>query len=79
MDTKSQNLEEIIDLAMQDTVAFSAISEQFGITPDEIVAIMRKNLSQNSYRRWKERRGLAAFRKNSPHKAVKHRVHATKR
>ncbi len=74
MDTIS----EIIDLAMQDTVPFKAISDQFGITADNIVAIMRKNLSKNSYRRWKERRKLPAFRKHSALKPVKHRVHATK-
>ncbi|MEN9824609.1 MAG: hypothetical protein RI953_354 [Pseudomonadota bacterium] len=69
--------EEIVDLAMQDTVPLKAISDQFGLTGDEIVALMRKQLSPNSYRRWKERRGLPAFRKQSREKPKKHRVHAT--
>ena len=71
-------IEEIIDLAMQDTVPFKAISDQFGLTTDEVVAIMRKHLSHNAYRRWKERRGIAAFRKQSSEKPQKHRVHAVK-
>jgi uncharacterized protein (TIGR03643 family) len=67
-------IEEIIDLAMQDTVSFQAISEQFGITVDEVVAVMRKNLNRSSYRRWKERRSLASFRKHSSEKPTKHRT-----
>jgi uncharacterized protein (TIGR03643 family) len=71
------NIEEIVDLAMQDTVPFKAISDQFGMTADEVVAIMRKHLSSHSYKRWKERRGLPAFRKQSSEKPQKHRVRST--
>jgi uncharacterized protein (TIGR03643 family) len=58
-------IEEIVDLAMQDSVPFQAISDQFGLTVDEIVALMRATLRPRSYLRWKERRSLAAFRKHS--------------
>lgn len=69
--------DEIVDLAMQDTVPLRAIADQFGLTVDEVVAVMRKNLAPNSYKRWKERRNFPAFRKQSREKPTKHRVHAT--
>jgi uncharacterized protein (TIGR03643 family) len=61
----AQQIEEIIDLAMQDSVPFEKISAQFQLTADEIVSIMRTHLKLKSYVRWKERRGLASFRKHS--------------
>lgn len=70
-------IEEIVDLAMQDTVPLRAIADQFGLTVDEVVGVMRKQLAANSYKRWKERRNLPAFRKQSREKPTKHRVHAT--
>ena len=79
MNPERNDIEEIIDLAMQDTVPCAAISQQFGISPDEIVSIMRKHLTESSYRRWKQRRQLSAFRKHSTLKPKKHRVHATNR
>ena len=77
IDKGELDIEEIVDLAMQDTVPFAAISDQFGLTADDVVAIMRKHLSYNSYKRWKERRGLPAFRKQSSMKAQKHRIRST--
>ena len=74
IENETKRLEEIIDLAMQDTVPFAAICVQFDLTTDEVVAIMRKNLSAHSYRRWKERRQLASFRKHSTQKPTKHRT-----
>ena len=67
----SEELEAIVDLAMQDSVPFSAICAQYSMTTDEVVALMRKSLKKSSYRRWKERRQLGAFRKQKPREQQK--------
>lgn len=74
---KDIEIEELTDLSMQDTVPLKSIALQFGLTVDQVVAQMRKRLKRNSYIRWKERRNLKSFRKQSRQKATKHRVHST--
>ena len=48
-------LSEIIEMALSDHISFTQISAQHGVTPDEIKAIMRKQLKPGSYRTWRKR------------------------
>jgi uncharacterized protein (TIGR03643 family) len=52
--TPSQ-ISEIIEMALSDHVAFSTISVQHGVSPDQIKAIMRSNLKPGSYKAWRKR------------------------
>lgn len=48
-------ISEIIEMALSDHISFTQISAQHGVTPDEIKAIMRKQLKPGSYRTWRKR------------------------
>lgn len=46
---------EIIEMALSDHIRFSTISAQFGISEDQVKAIMRTTLKPGSYRTWRKR------------------------
>jgi len=50
-----QELDRIIEMAWEDRTPFEAIEEQFGLTEDEVVEVMRKNLKQSSWKNWRAR------------------------
>ena len=49
------HISEIIDLAWKDKTSFDAIREQFGISEDNVIRIMRKNLKPKSFKTWRKR------------------------
>jgi uncharacterized protein (TIGR03643 family) len=51
----SSQISEIIEMALSDHVAFSTISKQHGVSPDQVKAIMRANLKPGSYKAWRKR------------------------
>ena len=42
-------------MAWEDRTPFDAIEAQFGISHDDVVNLMRKNLKKSSFRVWRER------------------------
>ena len=46
---------EIIELAWKDTVSFSDIYEQYGLTESDVKKIMRNSLKNKSYKIWRMR------------------------
>lgn len=49
------HISEIIDLAWNDKASFDAIREQFGLSEDDVIKIMRKNLKLKSFKTWRKR------------------------
>lgn len=50
-----EEIDRIIAMAWEDRTPFEAIKIQFGLAEDEVVELMRKNLRNSSWRRWRER------------------------
>ena len=48
-------ISEIVEMALSDHISFTQISAQHGVTPDEIKALMRRQLKPGSYRAWRKR------------------------
>jgi uncharacterized protein (TIGR03643 family) len=48
-------ISEIIAMALSDHTSFTNIKDLFGISPDQVKALMRANLKTGSYRAWRER------------------------
>ena len=42
-------------MAWEDRTPFDAIEAQFGISHDDVVNLMRKNLNKSSFKVWRER------------------------
>ena len=48
-------IDRIIEMAWEDRTPFEAIAFQFGISEQETIEIMRREMKPSSYRMWRER------------------------
>jgi len=48
-------LDRIIEMAWEDRTPFEAILYQFGLTEKEVIKLMRGNLKESSFKRWRKR------------------------
>lgn len=57
VDTSFQpvDIDRIIEMAWEDRTPFDAIERQFGIGQNEVIRIMRREMKQRSFQRWRER------------------------
>ena len=46
---------EVIALALSDHVGFAAIQQVYGLAPDQVKALMRRELNAGSYQAWRKR------------------------
>ena len=51
----TDDIDRIIQMAWEDRTPFEAIKFQFGLREDEVVELMRLNLTKQSWKRWRER------------------------
>ena len=49
------DIDRIIEMAWEDRTPFEAIEYQFGIKENDVRKIMRSNLKESSFKRWRER------------------------
>ena len=47
--------DRIIEMAWEDRTPFDAIKLQFGLKEQDVIKLMRKNISQNSFKLWIKR------------------------
>ena len=47
--------DRIIQMAWEDRTSFDVIRTQFGLTPGEVIAVMRRELKPSSFRLWRAR------------------------
>ena len=50
-----REIDRIIEMAWEDRTPFDAISDQFNITENQIISVMRNNLKKSSFIRWRKR------------------------
>ena len=48
-------LDRIIEMAWEDRTPFEAILFQFGLPEKEVIKVMRGNLKESSFKRWRKR------------------------
>jgi uncharacterized protein (TIGR03643 family) len=49
------DIDRIIEMAWEDRTSFEVIRMQFGLTPGEVIAVMRRELKPSSFRLWRAR------------------------
>ena len=47
--------DRIIEMAWEDRTPFEAIKLQFGLKEQDVIELMRKNISRNSFKLWRKR------------------------
>ncbi|MGB5820184.1 MAG: TIGR03643 family protein [Saonia sp.] len=51
----NSELDRIIEMAWEDRTPFEAILYQFGLPEKELIKLMRANLKESSFKRWRKR------------------------
>ena len=54
-DLDTETIDRIIEMAWEDRTTFDAIKLQFGISEQEVIEIMRKEMKLSSFKMWRER------------------------
>lgn len=49
------DIDRIIEMAWEDRTPFDAIEAQFGLSEQEVITLMRRELQPSSWRRWRAR------------------------
>ena len=55
MDYNHLQIDRIIEMAWEDRTPFEAILIQFGLPESGVINVMRKNLKESSFKRWRKR------------------------
>jgi uncharacterized protein (TIGR03643 family) len=55
LDLTLKEIDRIIEMAWEDRTPFEAIQIQFGLKESEVIKLMRKELTQKSFNRWRKR------------------------
>ena len=63
-DFTDRQLDRIIEMAWEDRTPFEAITFQFGIPEKEVIKLMRGNLKESSFKRWRKRVNSGVSTKN---------------
>ena len=50
-----QEIDRVIEMAWEDRTPFEAILYQFGLKEEEVIQLMRNNLKEKSWKKWRER------------------------
>lgn len=48
-------IDRVIQMAWEDRTSFDAIEQQFGLSPGQVIALMRQQLKPSSFRLWRKR------------------------
>lgn len=48
-------LDRVIEMAWEDRTPFDAIAVQFGLSEQDVIQIMRREMKQSSFRMWRKR------------------------
>ncbi|TWU44820.1 hypothetical protein Poly51_58860 [Rubripirellula tenax] len=52
--TRAQ-IDRVIMMAWEDRTSFDAIRDQFGLTPGDVIKLMRHEMTTNSFKMWRKR------------------------
>lgn len=47
--------DRVIEMAWEDRTPFEAITAQFGLTEDEVITLMRREMKRSSFNMWRKR------------------------
>lgn len=50
-----RDIDRIIEMAWEDRTPFDAIERQFGLSEEEVIKLMRRQLKNSSWKRWRKR------------------------
>ena len=64
------DIHRVIEMAWEDKTSFNAIREQYNLTENDVMNIMRKELKRSSYIMWRKRVHTSISRKHPQKKII---------
>ena len=55
LELRETDLDRIVEMAWEDRTPFDAIEAQFGLSEQEVIDVMRRQLKPSSWRKWRAR------------------------
>lgn len=52
---KDEEIDRIIEMAWEDRTSFDAIERQFGLSEQQVIHLMRREISPSGFRMWRKR------------------------
>lgn len=52
---RERDIDRIIEMAWEDRTPFDAITFQFGLSEQEVIELMRRNMKRSSFKMWRKR------------------------
>ncbi|MBW4542012.1 MAG: TIGR03643 family protein [Myxacorys chilensis ATA2-1-KO14] len=49
------SIDRVVEMAWEDRTPFAAIATQFGLDEKQVIALMRREMKESSFRMWRER------------------------
>ena len=50
-----RDIDRVVEMAWEDRTPFNAIEAQFGLTEQDVIAVMRREMKPSSWRMWRAR------------------------
>ena len=72
------SVDRIIEMAWEDRTTFEAIQYQFGLSENEVIALMRKEMKASSFRMWRKRVSGRKTKHASTNRSNRFRAHCHK-
>ncbi|WAL59183.1 TIGR03643 family protein [Thermocoleostomius sinensis] len=54
-DLDSSTIDRVIEMAWEDRTPFEAINFQFGLSEEQVILLMRREMKPSSFRMWRKR------------------------
>ena len=51
----SETIDRVLEMAWEDRTPFEAIELQFGLSEPQVIAVMRREMKESSFRMWRKR------------------------
>ncbi|WKN30955.1 TIGR03643 family protein [Porifericola rhodea] len=52
---KERDIDRIVEMAWEDRTPFDAIESQFGVPEEDVIKLMRLEMKESSWKRWRKR------------------------
>lgn len=51
----NEDIDRIVEMAWEDRTSFDTIELQFGLSEKQVIALMRREMKESSFKMWRER------------------------
>jgi uncharacterized protein (TIGR03643 family) len=73
-----EDIDRIVEMAWEDRTSFDTIKSQFGLSEKQVIALMRREMKESSFKMWRERVSGRKTKHNSTRDFIEGRFKSSK-